>query len=107
MSYDIDLEIDTGGGEPALIDIAWNYTSNCVPMWRAAGADLATFDGQRAELCVEPLLSAIGAMRHDPARFEAMNPPNGWGDYESLLQALMALLRHFRDHPRATVVVSR
>lgn len=107
VSYDIDLVIDTGGPEPHSIDICWNYTSNCAPMWRAAGVDLAEFDGQPVKHCIEPLLSGINAMRRDPARFRAMNPPNGWGDYDTLLQALMALLRHFRAHPKATVEVRR
>jgi hypothetical protein len=107
VSYDIWLEIDTGGPEPACVGRDWNYTSNCVPMWRAAGADLAEFHGKSAADCIPVLSAAIELLRAEPARFEAMDPENGWGSYETLVPALEALLANFEHHPRATVGVSR
>lgn len=107
MSYDIWLEIDTGGPEPAVVGPDWNYTSNCGPMWRAAGADLADFEGKPAGDCLPTLNAAITEMAVNPARYEAMNPANGWGDYGSLLSALQQLAGGFRAHPKATVRVSR
>jgi hypothetical protein len=109
MSYDVWLEIDTGGPEPARILGAdfWNYTSNCAPMWRAAGANLAEFHGKPAGECSPLLKQAVVDMEQSPEKYEAMNPENGWGSYKTLLPALRELLSMFEAHPRATVGVWR
>jgi hypothetical protein len=108
LSYDISLTVDTGGEEPAVIgDLDWNYTSNCGPMWRAAGADLAEFDGKPAGDCFPILVDAIAEMRDNPGKYKEMAPPNGWGSYTSLLPALRELAEAFERHPRAIVRVSR
>lgn len=107
MSYDIWLTIDTGGAEPALVWDGWNYTSNCGPMWREAGADLAEFHGKPAGECAPILQAAIATLKADPARFEAMNPDNGWGSYRSLVVRLGDLAAGFEAHPKALVAVSR
>lgn len=107
MSYDIWLTIDTGGPEPATLDVDWNYTSNCRSMWRAAGADLAQFDGKTAGECAPILDAAIEELANHPAKYKAMDPENGWGSYDTLLPALGELADAFKCHPKATVVVSR
>lgn len=106
MSYDVWLEIDTGGPEPVAIT-EWNYTSNCAAMWRHAGADLAEFDGLEGGEAAFLLAPAIARMEIDPEAYQAMNPKNGWGSYRTLVPALKELLTQFRAHPRATVKVSR
>lgn len=108
MSYDIWLEVDTGGDEPARIEHDHlNMTSNVAKMWRHAGADLAEFDGKRAGDCTEDLATAINAMMRDPAPYKAMNPSNGWGSYEDCVAFLMKLLGVLHDHPNAMVRVWR
>lgn len=107
MSYDIWLTIDTGGEEPARVGDSWNYTTNCSWMWRAAGADLAEFDGKLAKDCIPVLSAAIAELKANPARYEAMNPENGWGSYETLVPSLEELLGEFLEHPKATVAVWR
>ncbi len=107
MSYDIWLEVDTGGPEPCRIADGWNCTSNISGMWRAAGADLADFDGQTAHDCIESLTNAIAELRRDPDKYRAMDSPNGWGKYEHLVPTLDRLLDDFRRHPKATVRVWR
>jgi hypothetical protein len=105
MSYDVCLEIDTGGPEPVAV-ADWNYTSNCAPMWRKAGADLREFDGQQASDCLPVLNTAITRMAVDRATYEAMEPSNGWGTYNTVLPALRALSSELAAHPEATVRVS-
>lgn len=106
MSYDLYLEIDTGGPDPVTV-FDWNFTSNVAPMWRAAGADLAEFHGKQASDCAPVLTKAIIEMEANPARYEAMDSPNRWGTYEHLMPRLRALLRAFRQHPKTTIRVSR
>ena len=108
MSYDVSLAVDTGGDEPAVVgDLYWNYTSNCAPMWRKAGADLADFHGKLAGECLPALESAVAAMCAAPAVYKDMDPASGWGSYDTLLPRLVELAAEFRAHPKAIVQVSR
>lgn len=108
MSYDIWLTIDTGGESPVEIsDTWWNYTSNVSAMWRAAGVDLAEHDGKLAGDVAQELALAIVELQEHPAKYRAMDSPNGWGTYDNLVPALIRLLDTYTLHPRATVVVSR
>jgi hypothetical protein len=50
MSYNVDLKVNRCEHCKRSDDVEgwhWNYTSNMVPAWRSAGADLAAFDGKR------------------------------------------------------------
>ena len=95
----------------------WNHTHNTNNMI-AAAYELAT--GESTEQAAGPLGHVIGpawwqrlngmngaegaaylgqivkGLEADPERFQAMNPPNGWGDYDGLLEVLVAM----RDHSR-------
>jgi len=67
----------------------WNYTSNTNGMIRATGCDWPLdFGGRSGPDGAAYLHRVITALESDPVRFEAMNPPNGWGSYESLLDVL-------------------
>jgi hypothetical protein len=114
MSYDLDLESEPYDGECfhcgstyKKIDThyRWNYTSNCAPMWRLAGADLKEFHGKRASECVEVLARAVADMEADPEKYKALDPPNQWGAYVTLLPALQRMLEAMRDYPDSIVSV--
>jgi hypothetical protein len=112
VSYDVWLQIDTGGPRMAEVGQSINYTSNVRPMWDkalegAAIPGVAEMHGRLASDCIDPLEGAIRRMRLDPWDFEAMNPPNGWGDAAGAREFLEVLLAMCEAHPRATVVVSR
>ena len=107
MSYDVSLEITVDTGTPyevCLLDL--NYTSNCAPMWRHAGADLREFDEAPASEAAGPLAEAVKRMETDPDTYRAMNPPNGWGDYEGALAFLRKIAEAGGAHNKATVRVS-
>lgn len=60
MSYDVWLEIDTGGEERARVGYSLNYTSNVRPMWDLALRGLpiesvGDMHERPAGDCVEPL----------------------------------------------------
>ena len=106
MSYDIWLSADLGGPEPITFG-DWNYTSNCGPMWRLAGADLAEYGGKPASECIPSLRAAIADMEANPGKYTPLNPENGWGSLASLIPALIELLELFESAPKAEVWVSR
>lgn len=105
MSYDVTLSIDTGAGNSA--EVLWrNMTSNVAPMWREAGVNLADLKGRKASDCIAPLAAAIHAMEIDPAKYKAMDPENGWGDYEGCLDFLKTIHEACVSHPSCSVWVS-
>jgi hypothetical protein len=46
-------------------------------------------------------------MKADPNRFISLNPPNGWGSYDTFLPWLETYLAACEEHPDATVRASR
>lgn len=112
MSYDLYLEADLGGGErETLYDLLqWNYTSNCARMWRKAMPStdgLAGLDGKSARTVRAVVKYGIEQMESNPAAYRAMNPPNGWGSFDSQLEALRELLRAVEKAPNTYLRVSR
>lgn len=99
MSWDADLvttatrECPHCGGtldqEERMVN-SWNYTHNINPMIREAGdpgwwKSLSGLTGTEGRELLERVIKGLEA---DPERFRAMNPDNGWGDYDSLLTVL-------------------
>lgn len=102
MSWDADLFQEFG---PALGE--WNYTHNCNGMANAVLYDdyeqqsvfeevftpthvtwwdrLNGMDGIESSKFLETI---IRGLERDPERFRAMNPGNGWGNYDSFLATL-------------------
>jgi hypothetical protein len=59
-----------------------------------------------AEL-IEPLEAGLKLLIAEPDRFKALNPSNGWGNYEGLVAFVAAYLKACEDYPYATVNVWR
>lgn len=107
MSYDVDLYADLGGPEPLNLGILdWNYTWNIYQMTQAAGWGIGDFDGRTAADALAILEGGMARMRADPAKFRALNPENGWGDYDRFMDRLEELVVAFRAAPKAIVRVS-
>jgi hypothetical protein len=113
MSYDVTFFADVGAGDdnPDLEDGWRNYTSNVSGMWYRAlgGVTLGDLlDPEPVARDLEPTIRrAIGEMMESPEVFRAMNPPNGWGDYDGALAFLVWIADKCRDWPTAKVRVWR
>lgn len=106
MSYDIYLEVDTGGEEP--VEVWWrNHTSNTASMWVAAGCDLALYHGKTATELAEAIEVAVANMKAEPGRYREYNSPNGWGTYSTTLLFLSEIHKACVENPKTTVRVSR
>ncbi len=93
MSWDAYLTDDRGHEEGH-----WDYTHNCNAMIRHAMGETATgdpwwkhLDGLSGPEGAAFLHKIIRELQSDPMTYEAMNPPNGWGDYDGLLEVLMEM----------------
>jgi hypothetical protein len=89
-----------------------NYTHNVGGMAEAAGIYKHVWRPEelgitKASELIEPLRGAIALMKADPPRFISLNPPNGWGSYDTFLPWLEQYLEACEEHPDATVRASR
>lgn len=112
MSWDAELVCDCCGHAAG----EWNYTHNTNRMIADARESIGhadahqigsthpiavligppwyhVLDGMSAPDGVRYLTEIIAALEADPSRYRAMNPENGWGDYDRLL----GVLRDMRD----------
>lgn len=90
MSWGLDIEHD-GRDRMDWIEIVDGHTYNLVPMWRLAGVieqGSSELEGIRADVLADR--AARGLMRavSKPAEFKALNPENGWGDYDGFIEIL-------------------
>lgn len=60
-----------------------------------------------ARQLIEPLTKGLTALRAEPARYEALNPENGWGSYEAFVPWIERYLDACARYPEAQVRVSR
>lgn len=56
---------------------------------------------------VEPLRAGLLALHAEPARFMPLNPSNGWGSYDTLVEFVSEYLAACEAYPGAAVEASR
>jgi hypothetical protein len=71
----------------------WNYTHNCNDMMREAGYDwVYRLDGQKVVETLPKFRAMLTELEAHPKKYRAMNPPNGWGDYDRLCKKLHEIM---------------
>ena len=61
----------------------------------------------KASQLIGALEAGLDLLRADPKRFMALNPENGWGSYEGLVEFVETYLAACKESPDAVVRVSR
>jgi hypothetical protein len=61
----------------------------------------------KAGQLIEPLRAGLAMLQAEPDRFKALNPANGWGDYDGLVRFVANYLAACEESPDAEVRVSR
>ena len=98
VSYDLWTEPDTG--------LDWNYTYNISPMLaRTSLRSLSRLDGVYGGLAAVALSSVLNEFDADPDLFRALNPKNGWGDFDGFRERLILLRDHLRANPEVRLKV--
>ncbi len=109
MSYDVWMDIDTGGPERAEVCDVGNYTSNLSPLWAWAidqGEVLSRWlDGRSGDEAL-PVLDAALARIESATDLSEYEPPNGWGSVEGGTEYLRRIRDAAAAHPRAQFRVS-
>lgn len=106
VSYDVDVIRKCE--ECGHCDVLWesNYTWNVGPMLHDVGLHLNDLPRPyEAGEFVKLLADGIAKLESDPAKYEAMNPENGWGSYSTMLKWLRGMLHACVTHPDATVEI--
>lgn len=71
-------------------------------LWRPEELGITT-----AQQLIEPLTKGFELLRSDRTRFTALNPRNGWGDYDGLVNFVDKYLAACIEHPDAVIGVDR
>ena len=108
MGWSFRMDADLGGPEPATVHWGMSYTHNVGDMYREAMGEggINQLHGKTGTECLELLQPAIEAMEREPAKYRAMNPPNGWGNYEGAFDVLRQLHVWCLETPRALMCIS-
>lgn len=110
MSYDFSMEAPLGpdGSMVSVGDFDMNYTYNVSPMFRLAlgGNGVNDLHGCVGSEAIPRLRAAIADMEDRPSVYRAMNPDNGWGDYEGALGVLKRLCDWCVAAPMAHIRIS-
>jgi hypothetical protein len=84
-----------------------NYTYNVAPMLAAAGFSWRDWDGKPSDEVAVELRRVICEMEADPVKFRALEPSNGWGDYQGCLKWLRTILDDINEMPAPEPVYVR
>jgi hypothetical protein len=107
MSWDVWLAAHVGrdSGPVQLAETDWNYTSNAGPMlaFTMGWGSMSALDGLSGQEAAELLDQAVCGLEVDEVRCRELEPQNGWGSYDTFLDAMRRLLDIASQHPRAVV----
>src|SRR5688572_22094629 len=89
-----------------------NITHNLVTMAESAGIYRALWRPEDLEITeagqlIHILEIGLSTLKADPERFKQLNPSNGWGNYECLVEFVEEYLKACKKDPDAVIEVSR
>lgn len=61
----------------------------------------------KAKELIAPLALGLSQLKSKPSKFKKLNPTNGWGSYEGLVDFVQEYLDACIEHPEADIMVSR
>lgn len=71
-------------------------------LWRPDEIDIS-----KAGQLINPLRKGVALLESDPKRFRKLNPSNGWGDYNGLVEFTRDYLKACEQYPSAEVSARR
>ena len=106
MSLDVTLMV----GEESVHDANITHNLNKMAMaaeiykhlWRPEEVGI-----ERAEQLIDPLSKGLAELKARRAFYVLLNPTNGWGNYEGLVEFVSDYLNACEEFPDATIVISR
>jgi hypothetical protein len=106
MSFGLDIETKDVDGNAVWIDVVDGHTYNLAPMWRKALPMIESTRDLDGRKCAD-LLTALDAGLLDATKnasaYEALDPTNGWGDYEGFYRIFTKFVRLCNQYPSGVV----
>ncbi|PSS42922.1 hypothetical protein C6401_15305 [Arthrobacter woluwensis] len=105
MSFDLDIETCDTDGNLVLVPIVDSHTYNLAPMWVKALPIKKTsdLDGWKCAEHLPDLEAGLLDAVRNADQYRAMEPSNGWGDYDGFLETLIRFVSLAFKHPSGTV----
>lgn len=105
MSADMWLHLPTANGDQELEATVFegNLTYNLSPMLYEAGWEWHGQEGKTAETLLPLAESVLSNLKETPDKYQEMNPPNGWGNYDQAVEFMEKLVRACRAYPQSIV----
>lgn len=90
----------------------WNVTHNLGSMADKAGVYYACWrpeeKGWKTAADITPALEkGLTKLQNNPEQYKALNPDNGWGSYDGLVEFVTEYLKACKKYPDAEIEVSR
>lgn len=85
-----------------------NITHNLGNMADAAGIYEALWHPERIDIktasqLIDPLKAGLDLLKSDPEKYKKLNPENGWGNYEGLVDFVERYLAACLEYPDAEI----
>jgi hypothetical protein len=105
MSFDLDIETQDVDGNTVVHEVVCGHTYNLVPMWRMALRFESSSD-LNGRICRELVPSLDQGLLHilnNEQDYLALNPENGWGDFEGFFEIFVRFARMCHRYPSGIV----
>ena len=110
----LDFYIYPGVHESGSESISFNITHNLAPMAKKAGLYEPLWRPEEnydepvlANDVYQAVVTGFNNLMFDPECYKDLNPENGWGDYNSLVDFTADVLAALRQYPLAVVEACR
>lgn len=106
MSFGLDITTTDVDGNEHWIEVVDGHTYNLTPMWVKALPFIETSKDLNGRQCAH-ILEALDAGLLDAIQnakdYIALNPANGWGDYNDFFEVFAKFARLCHQHPSGIV----
>jgi len=105
MSFGLDVRVDHPDGYSSMFEVVDGHTYNLAPMWCKALGINSTSDlgGMKCADLSEGLKTALVDIARNRREYEALNPANGWGDYDGFREIFTRFAFTVWEHPTGVV----
>jgi len=106
MSFGLDIVTEDVDGNEHWVEVVCGHTYNLSPMWRKALPFIESTRDLDGKKCAD-ILTALDVGLLDATKnanaYRALNPDNGWGDYEGFYQIFTKFVSLCNQYPSGVV----
>lgn len=107
MGWSMGIAIKDTDGNDQWVEVVESCTYNLTPMWSKAIPFLEVtrdFDGKICSDILADLKVGMMDIIDNPEDYIALNPDNGWGNFDCFFDAYVKLFQNVAKHPSGSLV---